>query len=411
MYRLIFFCFLSYIFQPAQTQSTHGNCDSLVWTINQKILQHNKVNSKKLIGPHIYADENKSSGAILLPTLHYEYKITELDGQTPIKLEFNGQVQHYIELYLTRRWSELPEIIGLSTYYFPIIEEILVKHNLPIELKYLVFVESGFDPFAVSRSGAVGLWQFKYNSGKMFDLTIDSFVDERRDPVKSTEAAAKYLTYLYNTFSDWQLAIAAFNGGPGEIRNAIQRSGGKTNFWELSPYLAKQTKNYLPAFIAAIYIFSNYSEHGIYPIKPGFDVMQTECIEINQPLQFQQITSNINISMDKLRWLNPTYKSDMVPATASGSTLVIPTALVPAFIASVSKIYGNKIESDDYHSIKEKGARTEGKKLIFHVVEKGEFFHLIAMKYGCTIENIKTWNQLESNFLYPGQKLKIWVER
>jgi membrane-bound lytic murein transglycosylase D len=409
--RYIVILFIWFISYPVGGQSFQKGSDSTITSINQSIILHHDQAREKVTGTHIFAGDNKAGKPILLPSLHYEFKIAELNAKTPVHLEFNDQVQHFIELYLTRRWNELPEIIGLSTYYFPIIEEILNRFNLPLELKYIAFVESGFDPLAVSSSGAIGLWQFKYNSGKMFDLRIDSYIDERHDAIKSTEAACRYFQYLYNTFHDWQLAIAAYNGGPGEIRNAIQRSGGKTNFWEISPLMAEQTRNYLPAFIAASYIFNNYTEHGINPKMPPFQAIQTEKVFINKEISFAQVCQCIDITVDSLRWLNPKYKLGIIPEAGHEMELILPIALIPAFIASENRMYGNPVEKENYHTIKLKGDQTDGKKMIFHVVEKGEFFHLIAMKYNCTIENIKTWNQLESNFLYPGQKLKIWIDK
>lgn len=407
--RNIVILFIWFGFIPLRGQTPHSGYDTTITNINKAILRQNLASQENLTGTHIFAEENKTNDPVLLPSLHYEFKIASLDAKTPIKLEFNEEVQRYIELYLTKRWGEFPEIIGLSTYYFPLIEEVLSKHDLPLELKYIVFVESGFDPLAVSSSGAVGLWQFKHNSGKMFDLRIDSYIDERRDPVKSTDAACRYLKYLFSTFHDWQLAIAAYNGGPGEIRNAIQRSGGKTNFWEIAPLLAEQTKNYLPAFIAAAYIFNNYNEHGIHPKKPLFHAMDTEAVLIKKEINFTQISRCIDISDETLQWLNPKYKMNTIPVSENNMEVILPVSLIPAFIASESRIYGNMMEREDYHSIQAKGAQTDGKKMIYHVVEKGEFYHLIAMKYNCTIENIKAWNKLNSNFLYPGQKLIIWI--
>ncbi len=409
--RYLLILFIFFISYPVNGQTFQKGYDTTITSINQSIILHQNQAREKVTGAHIFAGDNKSGKPVLLPSLHYEFKIAELNAKTPVHLEFNEQVQHFIELYLTKRWNELPEIIGLSTYYFPIIEEALSRFNLPLELKYIAFVESGFDPLAVSSSGAVGLWQFKYNSGKMFDLQIDSYIDERHDAIKSTEAACQYFQYLYNTFHDWQLAIAAYNGGPGEIRNAIQRSGGKTSFWEIAPLMAEQTRNYLPAFIAACYIFTNYTEHGINPKIPLFNALQTETVSINKEISFKQVSQYIDITEDSLRWLNPKYKLGIIPEAEHEMKLILPTALVPAFIASENRMFGNPVEQENYHTIKQKGALTDGKKMIYHVVEKGEFFHLLAMKYNCTIENIKTWNQLDSNFLYPGQKLKIWIDR
>ena len=197
------------------------------------------------------------------PEILCSERIELLNKSTPIELAYNQYVKKFVDIYSGRRKKEFEKIRGLSDLYFPIFEEKLDKYNLPLELKYLPVVESSLNALAVSPSGAVGLWQFLFNTSNMFDLEINSYIDERRDPVKSTEAACRYFLYLYNIFNDWQLAIASFNGGPGEIRNAIEKSGGKTSFWDLQPYLSQQTKNYVPAFIASLYVLNYADEIGM----------------------------------------------------------------------------------------------------------------------------------------------------
>jgi len=210
--------------------------------------------------------ENSSVSVTEYPEWLYETRFKELDSKTPIKLEYNDQVKAYIDVYVVKRREHLSRIIGRSQYFFPLFEEYLSKYNLPLELKYLAIVESALDPRARSSSGAMGLWQFLYQASRMFDLKVDSYMDERCDPLKSTIAACQYLDYLYRNLNDWQLALAAYNGGLGVVKKAIERSGGKKNFWELQPYLPAEVKAYVPAFIAVNYVMKYYRNYDIEPI-------------------------------------------------------------------------------------------------------------------------------------------------
>ncbi len=339
----------------------------------------------------------------------YALRIQELDKQTPIKLEYNEQVKRFIEIYTIRRKKEFENILGKSEIYFPIFEEWLDKYNLPLELEHLAVVESSLNPLAVSPSGAVGLWQFLYNTSKMFDLEITSYIDERRDPYKSTEAACRYFDYLFNIFNDWQLAIASFNGGPGEVRDAIQRSGGKTNFWDLQPYLSKQTRNYVPAFIASVYVMNFAGEHDIVIKKQPYDYFKLDTLKIRKMTSFQILANELEINKEILETLNPIYKTEIIPASDKYHTLILPADKVLTFIKKEKEIYGIQIEGKDYWKQLESSGDTLDKTKVVHVVEKGEFFHKIALNYRCTIEDIKKWNNLDDNNIHPGQKLNIWV--
>lgn len=346
-----------------------------------------------------------------LPDMFYEYIITQLNRGTPIDLEFNEHVRKYITLFTIDRKEQLERMIGLSKLYFPIFEQHLDQHNLPLELKYLAMVESALNPLAVSPSGAVGLWQFKMNTSELLELNVTSYIDERMDPYKSTEAACKYFEYLHRTFNDWTLVIAAYNGGPGEIRNAIERSGGSTNFWELRDYLPEQTKNYVPAFIAMNYVMANYHKHGISPILPDVFFYQTDTVHTSQPLTFQQISEIIGAPVDIIRFLNPMYRMDFVPESDHPNTLILPSDKVVAFLEYENKIYANHKTQDDYNSLLAKAGSTNNKTKIIYIVQKGDYFHKIAMKYNCSVENIKAWNRLTDYTLYPGQRLEIWVDK
>ncbi len=270
----------------------------------------------------------------------YEFRIAQLNRTSPVQLDYNEEVRKYIDLYTGPRRAEMAGIIGLSKVYFPIFDEMLDRYSLPYELKYLTIVESGLNPLAVSKSGAVGLWQFLLNTSRLFDLQVTSYIDERRDPWKSTEAACKYLNYLNNTFHDWQLVLSSYNGGPGEVRKAIERCHGETDYWKLRPYLSEQAQNYVPAFIAAMYIMHFYKEHGIVPLEPAYNYNRLDTLHIRYPVSFGQISAIINLPVDSIRLLNPVYRRDYIPGQQSASVLVLPAAKVSAYLKNEITVLG-----------------------------------------------------------------------
>jgi membrane-bound lytic murein transglycosylase D len=344
------------------------------------------------------------------PDIFYEYRIAQLNKTTPVELDYNETVKKYIENYSINRRDEFARVIGLSELYFPIFDDMLDRYDLPLELKYLTIVESSLNINAKSKSGAVGLWQFLLNTCKLFDLEVTSYIDERRDPYKSTEAACRYLKYLYNTYNDWQLVLSSYNSGPGDIRKAIERSDGKTDYWEIRPYLSEQAQDYVPAFIASLYLMHHYKEHNIKPVPPPFDFNDIDTIWINYPVSFSQITDITGITADELRFLNPVYRRDFIPDLNEPALLILPKDKTGVYIKNESRILGRAGDTDDYNSLVSNAGSTENKTRIIHVVQKGEFIHKIALKYNCTLENIKAWNNLKDSFLYPGQELVIWVD-
>jgi membrane-bound lytic murein transglycosylase D len=359
-----------------------------------------------------FQDGNGNPDTIpLFPDLYYECRISELNKISPVELDFNPYVKAYIELYTVQRRQELATIIGLSQLYFPIFDEALDRSSLPLELKYLTIVESGLVPTAVSKSGAVGLWQFLMETGKMFDLEVNSYIDERRDPFKSTEAACKYLQYLYNTFHDWHLVLASYNGGPGETRKAIERSGGETDYWKIRPLLSEQAKNYVPAFIAMVYIMNHYADHNIVPVSPTYTFRQLDTLHIRYAVSFQQISEMIDMPINQIRFLNPIYKRDYIPELGYPTVLILPADKIITYLHNEVNILGYYSEPIDYNMLVKNAGNTDNKIQIIHVVEKGDFFHKIALKYGCTVENIKAWNNLKDLSLVPGQRLTIWVDK
>lgn len=336
----------------------------------------------------------------VFPDMVYEYRIAALDKKTPIGLEYNAMVRKYIEIYTIQRRTEFSKILGLSKLYFPIFEAYLDKYDLPLELKYLSVVESSLDPLAKSSSGAIGLWQFLYHSAQMFDLQITSYIDERRDVFKSTEAACRYFKYLYQTFHNWHLVLAAYNGGPGVVRNAIERSGGKTNLWDLLPYLPEQTQNYVPAFLAMNYIMNHAEDHQLSPIEAPYSFNDIDTLNLLYPVTFSQISENIPISIDQLRFLNPCYKMDIIPE-GGGQILVLPENLTGAYLAYENRILASTAKNS---TVEAKRAQK-----IVYKVERGDFLHKIAVKYNCSPAEIREWNKLSSDFIAPGQTLVIWV--
>jgi len=343
------------------------------------------------------------------PDMLYEYRIAQLNLHSPVELEYDADVRKYIDLFTGQRRDEMARIIGRSGLYFPIFEELLDRQGLPLELKYLTVIESGLNPLATSKSGAVGLWQFLLNTGKLFDLEVSSLVDERRDPYKSTEAACRYLIYLYETFHDWRLVLASYNGGPGEVRKAIERCHGATDYHILRPLLSEQSKNYVPAFVAAFYILNFYKEHGIIPVLPDFDYLHTDTLHIRYSVSFSQVAGVIGLGISQIRALNPVYKRDIIPARSPYSLLVLPKDKVPVYLQNEVNILGFSEKPPDYHDMVAMSADTAGRTRIVHFVQPGDFTHKIAMQYHVTLENIKAWNGMRGNDVKVGQRIVIWV--
>lgn len=344
------------------------------------------------------------------PDLVYEYRIGSMNSQSPVPFVYNKHVRAYIDVYTVRKRDQLSRMLGLAELYFPIFERYLDLYNLPLELKYIAIIESALNPLAVSRSGATGLWQFMYNSSRMFDLEVNSYMDERRDPVQATIAACKYLQYLYRVFGDWQLVIASYNGGPGKVRNAIIRSGGKTSFWEIRPYLPLETQNYVPAFMGAAYAMQYHYEHNVLPEKPRYYFHQTDYVMVERDLPLAHVSKVLGIPMEVLRYLNPVYKKDHIPYDGEPMRLVLPTEMVSPFIKNEKQIYEYKEPSADFHSIQQGAGSTKGRVKIIHNVNPGDFFHRLAVDYNCTVDDILVWNNIrKQDGLLVGQKIIIWV--
>ena len=325
-----------------------------------------------------------------------------------VPMTYNQPVRAHIDRYAKQLRHQVSYMLGMMEYYEPLIEQALDVHGVPNELKYLPVVESALNPVATSRVGATGLWQFMYGTGKLYGLKQNSLVDDRRDPVKSTWAAAKYLRALYERFGDWSLAIAAHNCGPGNVNKAIYRSGGKTEFWDIYWYLPRETRGYLPAFIAATYIMTYHAEHGICPMESKLP-LATDTIMINRLLHFDQIVAVCDIDMETLRGLNPQYKENVIPGKFQPNSLRLPEDKIRDFILSGDSIYNYGREK--YFSaekVKELKNQALNTGFVIHKIRSGETLSTIARRYHVTITDLKRWNGLKSSNIVAGKTLKIY---
>ncbi len=339
----------------------------------------------------------------------YETRIGILNALTPAELVYNQHVKAFINLYVKKGRKQTARMLGLKEIYFPLFEEVLDKYDMPLELKYLAIVESALNPTAGSRAGAKGLWQFMYATGKMYGLKSNSLVDDRFDPYKSTDAAARHLKDLYDIYGTWELALAAYNSGPGNVNRAVRRAGGVKNYWAVWPFLPRETRGYVPAFIAVNYVFNYAAEHNIYPTDPGILYHGIDTVTVRDVLSFDQISEFMHIDMDDLDFLNPAYKEGIIPSTKSQTyKLRLPREKVGFFIDHEDSLYNFKskkgIERDQLLAqIKKAQERS------IHIVRSGENLGLIARKYRTSVSKIKAWNGLRSSRIYPGQKLIVYA--
>ena len=337
-------------------------------------------------------------------------RIEYINSKTPFQIDYTPLLEETIINYLENRQSTYLELYSKSEYFFPIFENALQKYNVPLELKYLPVIESALNPRAKSRVGATGLWQFMFNTAKDLDLKVNSYVDERMDPIKSSEAAAKYLSELYARFNDWNLAIAAYNYGPGNIRRAIKASG-YSNFWNLRGYLPKETANYVPSFIATLYLFEFAHKHEIKKMTNQLALALTDTIPIKKMVSFSHISDKIDISIETLSFLNPSYIHSIIPSVKNKQYyLTLPQGHTDIFTEKEVEIY-NMAELD-YNSrekplpqLYELNSRT-----VYRVVN-GDFLGKIARNYGVRVSDIKKWNKLKDDKLGIGKRLIIFPKK
>jgi membrane-bound lytic murein transglycosylase D len=383
--------------------------DSLlnVWYVKRDLASQNSVLSK-LVDDTTRYDHNDSLIFKRLCDIH-----------TPIQVAYNDKVKRFIELYSVQRQRSSSVILGLAQYYYPWMKAIFDKYNLPEELVYITIIESALNPTAVSPAGATGIWQFMYGTGKLYGLEVDSYVDDRRDPYKATDAAARHFRDLYNIFGDWGLAISAYNCGAGNVRKAIQRSGGKTDFWGVYPYLPRETQNYFPAFIGAMYMMTYHNLYGIQPAKITIPC-DVDTVMINKETHFLQIANVLGVSYDEIKSLNPQYKKDIIPAYKQSMPVRLRSNDLLRYIAmsdSVSNYnhdtYFNPTKNLNQVAATEGTVTEDGMMIVqktpnkYHIVKKGETLGKIAAKYHTTVASLKSLNHLHTTSLRVGQKLLV----
>lgn len=348
-------------------------------------------------------------------------RLQAMDEKSPFHIEYNQGLENIIKSFLKNRKRSFERLMAVSEFYFPLFEEAFDKHNVPLEIKYLAVVESALNPKAVSRVGATGLWQFMYQTGKQYGLKIDSYIDERSDPLKASEAAAQYMKNMYAIFGDWDLVLASYNSGPGNVAKAIRRSGGQQNYWNIRKNLPKETQGYVPAFLATMYIYEYHKEHGIVPEKAPIKHFATDTVMVKRQMSFKQISDLIDIPVAQLQILNPSYKLNIVPAYKDQTHFLrLPQDKMAIFTSNESKIYAYV---DKEANLREKpfqivkpivvqdsvntSQRLAQAKVRYYRVKRGDNLISIAKKYDVAVEDLKKWNNINGNWVAYGKNLKI----
>lgn len=344
----------------------------------------------------------------------YCARIEELNNISPMPYACNEHVLKTVKFFAEKRRNFTKVVMGRSALYFDMYEEKLAKHNLPIELKYLSVIESGLRPQVKSRSGALGLWQFMYGTGKMFGLTENSYIDERMDPELATEAACIYLKKLHGIYNDWFLALAAYNAGPGNVNKAIRRSGGKTNYWDIRPYLPRETQGYVPNFIAASYLITYHKEHNIVPFPAKIHAIQTDTMCFNVGMKMEYLATVADWDINEIKTLNPVYKTTYIPKTTPNQCITGPIEAIGKLITEEALLYRVANDGPDSTFLarmeQSEAANPDGTKLvksIQHQVKEGETIAKIAADYQVAVKDIIEWNSLQTSELSTGQELTI----
>jgi len=388
------------------------NLDSLLnlWYVQQSTV------AEDLVSDSLFADSLHTS----IPDSVYINRLSRIPSV--FKLTYNPVVRKYIEMYTQQKRDRVQVMLGLAEYYFPIFDDIFDYYGIPNEIKYMSVIESALNPRARSRTRAIGLWQFMYGTGKRYGLTINSLVDERRDPIKATHAAAQFSKDLYQIFGDWQLVVAAYNCGPGNVNKAIRRAGGKKDFWDIYRYLPRETRGHVPAFIAAVYTMTYYKEHNLIPL-PITVPLRIDTIMINRELHLKQVADVLKIPLIQLRDMNPEYIQDIIPAKGNLIyPLTIPVEYATKFIDLQDSIYSYKdslyfnskqlLKSPNYNTYKGAGIKPSGNYIVvYYTVKPNESLGLIAEWFDCRINDLMDWNDLYNYRIRAGQKLVVYVPR
>lgn len=341
----------------------------------------------------------------------YHARISHMNDQSPFEFVYNPEVKKFIELYAVRKRKLTARILGLSQIYFPLFEEQLDKYNMPLELKYLAVIESALNPTANSRAGAKGLWQFMFGTGKGYGLKVSSYVDDRFDPYKATIAACEHLSDLYDIYGSWSLALAAYNSGAGNVNKAIRRSGGVKDFWAVKKYLPRETASYVPAFIAASYVMTYASQHKIFPVDPGILYYEVDTVTVRSPLAFDQISEMLNIPMDEIEFLNPSFKHWFIPATPENPyKLRLRKKYIGNFINNESALYAFETKSGRTQDSLQKMLFTNYRETELYTVKSGETAASVAKKFHMTVGDLKSLNSLKKNSLRPNKKIMVYTK-
>lgn len=381
-------------------------------TDTEKLLQNWYVQNYTILDEEV---ESKSSNEV--SEEEYIKRLSQIPAT--IEMPYNQEVRKYIDMYVNRRRTMVEAMLGMSLYYMPIFEQALEQEGMPLELKYLPIVESALDPVAKSRVGAAGLWQFMIRTGKGLGLEINSLVDERLDPYKSSVKAAKYLKQLYNIYKDWSLAIAAYNCGPGKVNQALRRAGGSgKDYWQIYAFLPKETRGYVPAFIAANYVMTYFKKHNISPALAKKPIL-VDTVQVTRRIHFNQISSVLDIPVEALRVLNPQYRKDVIPGNVRPYTLALPSQQIYSFLMSEDSIVSKNaskyqprlvVEPQMTQVASDEGGEYEWEtKTVtkIHKVRRGETLGGIAAKYNTTVSAIKKANGMRNNNIGVGKRLKI----
>ncbi|MFH6956144.1 LysM peptidoglycan-binding domain-containing protein [Flavobacterium aquidurense] len=358
-----------------------------------------------------------------LPTELLKQRLKAMNGKSPFNIEYNQGLENIIKSFLKNRKKSFSRLMALSEYYFPIFEDAFARQNVPLEIKYLAVVESALNPKAVSKMGATGIWQFMYGTGKQYALKIDSYIDERSDPLKATAAASEYMTKMYNVFGDWELVLASYNSGPGNVTKAIRRSGGKTSYWDIRNHLPKETQGYVPAFLATMYLFEYHKEHGINPQRAVVKNFETDTVQIKNQMSFKQIADLLDMPQSQIQLLNPSYKLNVVPFyQGEPHYLRLPKDKIATFVSNEDKIYDYVAYQSQNKTLPAQLAlkvapkanarpeRTIDTDVKWYKVKRGDNLGTIAAKYNVNVIDLKKWNNLKTSAVALGRSLKIKSE-
>ena len=331
-----------------------------------------------------------------------------------MEMPYNPTVRSFIDLYTVRKRRQVEYMLGMSNYYFPMFEQVLAANNLPLELKYLSIIESALNTTIVSRMGAAGLWQLMIVTGRMYGLEINSLVDERLSPVKATNAAARFLKDLYSIYGDWNLVIASYNCGPGNISKAIRRSGGKRDYWTMYPFLPKETRGYVPIFIAANYSLHYAAEHNLCAAVVNMPLL-TDTVMVHRRIHLEQIANVLNLPIEEVRLLNPQYRKDIVPGDIRPYEICLPQNFTNTFIEKIDlisaykadELVNNRRSQIEIQQAAENTTPGGAGKVIYYKVKSGQTLGAIAAKYGISVKKLKAWNNIKKSTIKKGQILKI----